>query len=93
MSALARAVFLRRGQLAFRHHALLTSLVLEVVRDYWTPPAAEPAGGELRPAPENGSDSEDTAPVMILAIRRRAGICPYTPVQSRPTLVFARPHL
>jgi hypothetical protein len=67
VNALARAVFLRGGQLAFRHHALLTPFVLEIARDYATPPPAEPLGIEPRSTPERRMDGEDTAPVMILA--------------------------
>jgi hypothetical protein len=44
VNALARAVFLRGGQFAFRHHTLLTPFVFEILRDYWTPPPAEPTG-------------------------------------------------
>lgn len=71
--ALARAVFLRGGQLAFRHHALLTPFVLEIARDYAIPPPAEPAVTQSQFAPDSRMDGEDTAPVMILADRRMRG--------------------
>lgn len=59
--ALARAVFIRGGQLALVHSELLTPLVLEVFRDYWVPPAPETNSQEREPV-----DSH-TAPLLILA--------------------------
>lgn len=67
VNALARAVFLRGGQFAFRHHALLTPFVLEIARDYAIPPPAEPAVIHRSTTLERPTNGEDTAPVMILA--------------------------
>jgi hypothetical protein len=75
--ALARAVFIRGGQLAFLHNELLTPLLLEIFRDYWAQPGAENLESR-EPA-----DSR-TAPLLILSEdEHRAELSGYSYVVGR----------